>query len=99
MPPRHRGAIAFSCQVAAIGRYLLTLVVLRALTFIPPFEATLGDRLPEGEDWLYEVNGGAIDPAEPRILAWRHRPCATCRWVNYVGLGLLQRCGRTTDGL
>lgn len=58
----------FGCQVAAVGRYLLTLVVLRSFTFIPPFEATLRDRLPKSEDWLHEVNDGEIDPvAEPRI--------------------------------
>jgi hypothetical protein len=46
------------------------LVVLRSFTFIPPFEATLCDCLPKDEDWLHEVNGGAIGPvAEPRILA------------------------------
>ena len=86
MPPRHRGAIAFGCQVAAIGRYLLTLVVLRALTFIPPFEATLRNRLPEGEDWLHEVNGGAIDPvAYPGywrgVTAVRHVPMGELCWA------------------
>jgi hypothetical protein len=75
----------FGCQAAAIGRYLLTLLVLRSFTFIPPFEATLRDRLPKGQDWLHEVNGGALDPvAVPRILAWRHdrAPCADGRIMS-----------------
>ena len=59
--------------------------MLRSFTFIPPFEATLRDRLPKGEDWLHDVNGGAIVPvAEPRILAWRHA-------VRHVQMGELCR--------